>query len=117
MYIMWYGYAQVIINFTAFLQALMAIATCHDQPMHNIHRHEHCTYMQSLPNIGVAVQSPAGPNVARAILINCSVDLPARAILTNMKQWNGKYGCLYCEEEGTTIGDDHLHRYWLYSES
>lgn len=57
----------------------------------------------------VEVQSPAGPNVARAILINCSVDLPAKAILTNMKQWNGKYGCVYCEEEGT-IGDDHLPR-------
>ena len=55
--------------------------------------------------------------VCRAILLTCSVDLPARAMITNMKQWNGANGCLYCEEEGTTIGCDHLHRYWPYKDA
>ena len=55
--------------------------------------------------------------MSRAILLTCSVDLPARAMLTNMKQWNGAYGCLYCEEKGTTIGCDHLHRYWPYKDA
>ena len=62
--------------------------------------------------IGVAVQSPIGPQIARAILIMGSFDLPARAIVMNTKQWNGQYGCLYCEDKGTTVGSDHLHRYW-----
>ena len=51
---------------------------------------------------------------ANAVVLNLSVDLPARAIVSNMKQFNGRYGCLYCEEEGTTLGADHLHRYWPY---
>ena len=51
---------------------------------------------------------------AKVIVLNTSVDLPARAIVTNMKQFNGRHGCLCCEDEGTTIGSDHLHRYWPY---
>lgn len=35
-------------------------------------------------------------------------------MITNMKQWNGLNGCLYCEDAGTTVGGDHLHRYWPY---
>ena len=54
---------------------------------------------------------------AGAILMNCSMDLPARAMVMNMKQWNGISGCLYCEDEGTVIGGDHLHRYWPQQES
>lgn len=50
--------------------------------------------------------------MARAILLSCSADLPARAMLLNMKQWNGRHGCLYCNHEGVTLGTDHLHRYW-----
>ena len=61
---------------------------------------------------GVAVDTPSGQHTARAILFVCCADLPARAMLTNMKQWNGQFGCLYCEDEGTTLGTDHLHRYW-----
>lgn len=38
-------------------------------------------------------------------------------MVTNMKQWNGKHGCLYCEDEGKTIGRDQLYRYWPYLES
>lgn len=40
------------------------------------------------------------------------MDLPARAILLNMKQWNGQHGCLYCESPGSTVPGNHLHRYW-----
>ena len=35
-----------------------------------------------------------GRLTARAILLMCSVDLPLRAILLNMKQWYGAHGCL-----------------------
>ena len=30
-------------------------------------------------------------------------DLPAKATTTNMKQYNGKYGCNYCTDEGELI--------------
>lgn len=63
---------------------------------------------------GVAVKTPSGVMTAKAIVLNCAVDLPARALVCNMKQWNGCNGCLYCEKEGTTLPGDHLHRYWPY---
>ena len=67
--------------------------------------------------IGVAVDTPVGAKVARVALLLCSVDLPARTLITNMKQWNRLNGCLYCEGQGVTIGGDHLHRYWPYQPS
>ena len=35
-----------------------------------------------------------GMRVVRAALLICSVDLPARSMCANMKQLNGKYGCI-----------------------
>jgi len=58
------------------------------------------------------VQTPAGKMKCHAMLLQCSVDLPARALVLNSKQFNGKYGCLYCESTGETPPGDHLHRYW-----
>ena len=34
-----------------------------------------------------------------------------------MKQWNSAHGYLYCEDAGTTIGGDHLNRYWPYQDT
>ena len=45
--------------------------------------------------------------------VMCSVDLPARAMVLHMKQWNGAYGCAYCDDEGTCIDGDNLHQYCL----
>ena len=72
-------------------------------------------YIQSaiyyLPvNAGIVVNTPEGVLKARAILLMCSADLPARAILMNIKRWNGAYGCLYCESSGSVLPGDHLHR-------
>jgi len=39
------------------------------------------------------VQTPAGKMKCHAMLLQCSVDLPARALVLNSKQFNGKYGC------------------------
>ncbi|XP_046841889.1 uncharacterized protein LOC124436007 [Xenia sp. Carnegie-2017] len=33
----------------------------------------------------------------------CSSDSPARAMLRNCKQFNGKYGCDWCEHEGVSV--------------
>ena len=44
-----------------------------------------------------------------AALLQCSLDLPARALVMNI---NGKHGCCYCDASGKTPPGDHLHRYW-----
>ena len=67
--------------------------------------------------IGIDVASPDGPVVARARLLMCSFDLPAKAIVLNMKQFNGAYGCTYCEDKGMPRATSHLHRNWPYSTS
>lgn len=65
-----------------------------------------CIYMYiivQLPSIytllGFAVYTLHGPVIAKARLLMCTLDLPAKAIVMNMKQFNGKRGCTYCEDE------------------
>lgn len=58
-----------------------------------------------------------GTVTARAMLVQISADLPARASITNMKTFNGKWGCLYCLCPGSTSSSDQLHRYWPYDPS
>lgn len=53
-----------------------------------------------------------GELTVRARLLMCSVDLPARAVVLNMKQFNGEYGCCYCEDAGVARSSSHLHRNW-----
>ena len=67
--------------------------------------------------LGVDIYAPEGIITAHAILLQCSADLPARAPLTNMKQYNGCWRCLYCNSKGTTHGTDHLHRFWPHDPS
>ena len=61
---------------------------------------------------GIEVEMPIGVMHSRAILLLGSMDLPARAIVANMKHFNGKYGCLYCLNAGQTAPGNHLHRFW-----
>ena len=56
--------------------------------------------------------TPNGNEKCHAILLQCSADLLGRAIITNTKQFNGKWGCFYCTNPGMTDGINHLHRYW-----
>ena len=67
--------------------------------------------------VGILVDTTAGIVTARALLLAFSVDLPAKALITNMKQWNGIQGYLYCADEGATLANDHLHRYWPQQQS
>ena len=68
-------------------------------------------------NLGVEVATPVGTKIVRAMLLQCSDDLPARACVTNMKQFNGKFGCLYCENPGKTLPGNFLHRFWPHDPS
>ena len=40
----------------------------------------------------------------RATLLLSSADLPAKSLLSNMKQFNGEKGCSVCEDEVKTVG-------------
>jgi len=62
--------------------------------------------------IGIQVRTPTGYATVRAALVVCSCDLPARALVTNMLQFNGTHGCLYCEDSGDTVEGKPLHRFW-----
>ena len=41
----------------------------------------------------------------------CACDAPARAMVLNFKQLNGKYGCSYCLHPGVTIDDSNTRAY------
>lgn len=56
--------------------------------------------------------TPEGKKKTRCILLMSSVDLPARALILNMKQYNGMYGCCFCYSEGKSKRSSPLHRYW-----
>lgn len=72
------------------------------------HHYDVCVHVLS----GIEVDAPSGRTTTRAILLQCSADLLGRAPLTNMKNFNGKWGCLYCTNLGKTLGTGHLHRFW-----
>ena len=62
--------------------------------------------------IGIDVNSPHGPTKAHGVLLLFCVDLPAQAKLLNMKQYNGKFGCAMCEDEGVARPGAHMQRNW-----
>lgn len=62
--------------------------------------------------VGIEVLTPDGKFIAKALLLQLSVDLPARALVTNTKQFNGRFGCLYCYNPGTVEPGKPLHRFW-----
>ena len=46
-----------------------------------------------------------------SVVFNC---LPARALVANMKAYNGKYSCTSCEDSGEE-GSNPLHRVWPFN--
>ena len=52
------------------------------------------------------------PFQMKVVLVGCSCDLPARALILNMNQFNGYYGCWYCQQSGKTYATSnggHVH--------
>lgn len=58
------------------------------------------------------MKTPNGTLRSHAMLLQISADLPARALVLNMKQFNGQYGCIFCENPGSTPPGNPLHRFW-----
>ena len=71
-------------------------------------------YFYLIWTAGCVFQTAMGLQRCRARLVLVTCDLPARAMVLCMKQFNGRYGCCYCYHPGKTVGDDHLHRFWPY---
>ncbi|XP_062519358.1 uncharacterized protein LOC134194453 isoform X2 [Corticium candelabrum] len=71
--------------------------------------------LMRLSTEGVKFQTAEGQQLCHARLTLVTCDLPARAMVSCMKQHNGICACIYCYHTGITVGDDHLHRYWPYN--
>ncbi len=55
-------------------------------------------------HVGVTIMPPdTDPFTCRAALLGCTCDLPARAAVMNVVQFNGFYGCSHCLQEGTCM--------------
>lgn len=55
--------------------------------------------------IGIQVHPPGiqEPFNMKVLVVCCSCDLPARAMIQNFIQFNGFYGCCSCEQPGKTV--------------
>ena len=61
------------------------------------------TECKKLEEIGFALQSESQCRKVFALI--CSSDSPARAIIRNTKQFNGEYGCDWCEHKGVGVNN------------
>lgn len=70
---------------------------------------------------GVRIDSPDIQEtfICRGMLLCGTCDLPAKAILHNMMQFNGHYGCSHCKESGKqlSIGAGKVHIYSYITEN
>ena len=66
---------------------------------------------------GVKLATPSGAKHVYATLLLATADLPAKAMVANMKQFNGENGCSTWLDTGETVGTSHLHRIWPYNPS
>ena len=64
--------------------------------------------------VGFKVETPDGVHTYRAMLLLCTIDLPAQGQLLNMKYFNGKHACAHCEEEGVPRPSCPRVRNWPY---
>ena len=53
--------------------------------------------------LGTEVETTGGKKTIRTKLILSVFDLPAKCTAVNMKQFNGRYGCLYCNHPGESL--------------
>ena len=51
----------------------------------------------------------------KAAIVAVTCDLPARAALLNMRQFNGRHGCHRCKDEGVNTVETPMVRWWPYN--
>ena len=61
-----------------------------------------CTIILAyIGTIGIEISLPDSRDfTCRAVLISTSLDMPAKAQVMNMMQYNGFYGCNHCLQKG-----------------
>lgn len=61
--------------------------------------------LSSIQNQGVQVECPhcQGTITVKGLLLCGTCDLPAKAIMMNMAQFNGEYGCIKCKQAGSVV--------------
>ena len=64
---------------------------------------------------GFSVKTAGVDCIVMARLLLCLVDLPARALVLILKQFNGEYGYCYCKDKGVTRPTSSLHQNWPYT--
>ena len=79
---------------------------------HHKEKYFHCMCELLYNLIGLDVKTTDGVKKMRCLLMIASLDLPARALVLNQKQFNGQHGCSFCEDKGTTTDTNPLHRWW-----
>ena len=56
-----------------------------------------------------------GVKQVRAAMVVVSCDLPARAMVLNMRQFNGQHGCHLCDSAGENSTEHPMLRWWPYN--
>lgn len=57
--------------------------------------------IDKINSLNAEIQTPQGMKHLKAKLLLGVFDLPAKAMAMNIIQFNGRYGCPYCLDEGT----------------
>ena len=65
--------------------------------------------LHQLADFGVQMKTPDGIHTVRAKVVMGVFDLPARAAVLCMKQYNGIYGCTVCTHPGRRIGGTRVY--------
>ncbi|CAD6218942.1 GSCOCG00011493001-RA-CDS [Cotesia congregata] len=84
---------------------LAAIFIDGEHPIMNNYFRPFTSEMQLLFTEGIKWNPPNSHEItSRFIVTTCTLDSPARAAVVCMKQFNGKFGCLYCYAKGRSLG-------------
>lgn len=65
-----------------------------------------CSYNKRTLGVEVCPPEYQKPFQVTLHVLCCSCDLPARAIVQNFNQFNGAYGCGFCEQPGSSFRTD-----------
>ncbi len=72
--------------------------------------------IRSLGTLGLQVRTFGGLCTVHAKLVMGVFDLPAKAAVLCVKQFNGRYGCTVCEHPGTRLNRVHVYPPDMYPE-
>ena len=64
--------------------------------------------IQYIKTHGIPVHTPGGQKTVSVLTTSCSFDLPAKAMASNVTQYNGYYSCTYCLDRGQHESGCHL---------